>query len=121
MLFSEWAARSDKPMFVSEYGADAYNSTTGEYDPDSQALAVGELAGELRAAGGGVLGGTLFEWADEWWKVGGGSLDVQEVGGMAPGGGPYPDGTFNEEWWGIVDIDRSPRPAFESLEAAFTE
>jgi glycosyl hydrolase family 2 len=121
MLFSDWAALSDKPMFVSEYGADAYNSTTGMYDPASQALAVGDLTREIRAAGGRVLGGTLFEWADEWWKVSGGSPSVQEVGGTAPGGGPYPDGTFNEEWWGLVDIDRTPRAAYQSLSDALAE
>jgi exo-beta-1,3-glucanase (GH17 family) len=120
-LFADWAALSDKPMFVAEYGADAFNADTGMYDPDSQALAVGELTAAIRAAGGRVLGGTVFEWADEWWKVGGGSPSVQEVGGSAPGGGPYPDGTFNEEWWGLVDIDRNPRPAFQSLLDAFAD
>jgi exo-beta-1,3-glucanase (GH17 family) len=118
-LFADWAARSNKPMFVAEYGADAFNATTDTYDPASQALAVGELTGAIRAAGGQVLGGTVFEWADEWWKVGGGSPGVQDVGGTAPGGGPYPDGTFNEEWWGLVDIDRNPRPAYQSLREAF--
>lgn len=118
-LFADWAARSDKPMFVAEYGADAFNATTGMYDPASQAQAVGELTRAIRDAGGRVLGGTVFEWADEWWKVGGGSPGEQDVGGAAPGGGPYPDGTFNEEWWGLVDIDRNPRPAYQSLADAF--
>jgi hypothetical protein len=120
-LFADWGALSGKPLFVSEYGADAYDSTTGTYDPDSQALAVADLTRELRSAGGLVLGGTVFEWADVWWKVGGGSPSVQEVGGSAPGGGPYPDGTFNEEWWGLVDIDRSPRPAYASFTEAWAE
>jgi hypothetical protein len=126
-LFSGWAALSGKPMFIAEYGADAYNAGIAAYDPESQALAVAALSREIldnaSALGseGVALGGTLFEWADEWWKDEAGSLGVQDVGGIAPGGGPYPDQVFNEEWWGIVDVQRSPRPAYEALRTVFSE
>jgi hypothetical protein len=126
-LFDGWRALSDKPMFIAEYGADAYNADLPGYDPESQALATAALAREILEqsastnGGGRVLGGTIFEWADEWWKDAAGSASAQEVGGIAPGGGPYPDQTFNEEWWGLVDVERTPRPAFESLRAVFDE
>lgn len=125
-LFDRWRELSDKPMFVAEYGADAYNANLPGYDPGSQALATAALAREIleqttRPGGARVLGGTIFEWADEWWKDAAGSSSAQDVGGIAPGGGPYPDQTFNEEWWGLVDIERAPRPAFESLRAVFAE
>jgi hypothetical protein len=126
-LFDAWRARSDKPLFISEYGADAYNANLPGYDPESQAVAAAALTREIleqataSADGAPVLGGTLFEWNDEWWKDTEGSLSEQEVGGVAPGAGPYPDQVFNEEWWGVVDIDRHPRPAFERLRSVFAE
>jgi hypothetical protein len=126
-LFERWRELTSSAMFVAEYGADAYNAGLPGYDPDSQALAVASLTREIleqaasERSGARVLGGTLFEWADEWWKDEAGSLDAQDVGGIAPGGGPYPDQVFNEEWWGLVDIERAPRPAFDALRAVFSE
>jgi len=131
-LFDQWQGIADKPMFIGEYGADAYNAnddgsgTPIGYDPESQNLAVVALTQEIAdnlvfegALGNqrGVLGGLFFEWADEWWKAG--NPDQHDVGGTAPGGGPYPDGTFNEEYWGIVDIDRNPRCGFFNLQALY--
>lgn len=124
-LFSKWRTTSGKPMFLAEFGADSYNATRGAYDPDSQAQATEALIREIFAQAsdtvpdGVALGGSIFEWADEWWKDASGSPSAHEVGGVAPGGGPFPDQTFNEEWWGIVDIDRVPRPAYERLSTVY--
>ncbi|HVZ36923.1 MAG TPA: glycoside hydrolase family 2 TIM barrel-domain containing protein, partial [Polyangiaceae bacterium] len=61
-LFTTWASTSDKPIFLAEYGADAYNANIGAYDPDSQALADKDLSSELLTQsttqpGGIALGG----------------------------------------------------------------
>mmetsp|Transcript_31994 Transcript_31994/g.68135 ORF Transcript_31994/g.68135 Transcript_31994/m.68135 type:complete len:440 (+) Transcript_31994:72-1391(+) len=118
-LFSEWALRSQLPMYIGEYGADAFNALTHSEDEDSQAHATKMLTQEIvdhSALSGGVcLGGLVFELADEWWKDGRGHHDRHDAGGIAPGGGPYPDATFNEEWWGLVKIDRTPRKAFAAF------
>jgi hypothetical protein len=125
-LFDQLAANTDKPMFLAEYGADAYDANQDAVNLQAQADATRALTQEIidhgaaTGSAGQCLGGTIFEWADEWWKDGDGSASMQEPGGIAPGGGPHPDQTFNEEWWGVVDIDRNPRPAYEALKALYT-
>jgi hypothetical protein len=122
-LFTQFAAASTKPMYLGEYGADAYDSRNGgNVDVDAQGVATRALTEEIidnyaNPSGGTTLGGFVFEWADEWWK--GGDPDSHDTGGTAPGGGPYPDQTFNEEYWGVVDIDRVPRPAYDELKALY--
>lgn len=123
-LFTSWASLSNLPMFLAEYGADAYDARDGGAENlAAQAEATFALAQELEenaARSGGITsGGAIFEWADEWWKDEDGDDSVQDVGGVAPGGGPHPDATFNEEWWGIVTIEREPRPAYEELKRVF--
>lgn len=117
-LFDRWALRSPLPMFIAEYGADAYNALIRLPDHGAQALATTVLTQEIIAhsslQGGVCLGGIIFEFADEWWKDGRGHVDEHDVGGIAPGGGPYPDKTFNEEWWGLVEVDRVPREAYHA-------
>jgi len=124
-LFDRFADVSDKPMFLAEYGADAYDARQDAPNLSAQADATRALTEEIlarsaaRTPAGQCIGGTIFEWADEWWKDSGGSPDVQEPGGIAPGGGPHPDQTFNEEWWGVVDVDRNPRPAYDVLKQLY--
>jgi hypothetical protein len=117
--FQIWSSLTDKPMYLAEYGADAINRTV--LDEASQAKAVLALTREIeenlaaRAADKVSVGGAVFEWNDEWWKDGNGAPDQHDIGGIAPGSGPYPDMTFNEEWWGIVTIDRKARPVYDGL------
>jgi hypothetical protein len=113
-----WPARR-LPYFISEYGTDALSG--GREDPASQAQALramtGEIRGRLAARGGSCLGGTPFEWNDEWWKARG-SPAAHDPGGET-NGAFFPDGVANQEWFGIVDIDRKPRPAFRALEESY--
>lgn len=125
-VFERWQKLSDKPMYLGEYGADAIDNRQGDgrYAPAEQAHAVTRLTqlimGSYASRGNGpLLGGALFEFSDEWWKDGKGSPDEHDIGGIAPGGGPYPDLEFNEEWWGIVDVDRTPRAAYHAMKQLY--
>lgn len=116
--FQDWANATDKAMYIGEYGADAVNHNAIDLEAQSFAVDVlsREILSNLSAKGGTAIGGVVFEWCDEWWKDGGGSPASHDMGGIAAGGGPYPDFVFNEEWWGLVDIDRNIRPAYLALQ-----
>jgi len=121
-LFKRWAERSAKPLFIGEYGADAYDSNNNEVNEEAQAHATKVLTEEIMDnsvvwESGVCSGGLVFELADEWWKDGSGSPHEQDAGGVAPGGGPYPDQTFNEEWWGLLTLHRQPRKAYYAYAA----
>ncbi|EDY81190.1 Glycosyl hydrolases family 2, TIM barrel domain, putative [Verrucomicrobiia bacterium DG1235] len=125
-VFEEWKKVSDKPMYLGEYGADAIDNRNGDglYAPQDQAYAVAKLTQQIISqyasqGRGQTLGGALFEFSDEWWKDYRGLPTEHDIGGIAPGGGPYPDLEFNEEWWGIVDIDRNPRAAYHAMKKLY--
>jgi hypothetical protein len=125
--FAQWAAFTNKPIYFGEFGADAWNEDTHSYDDKDQAFALDKLLTEIEAhipsrwfsrRESILLGGCLFEWCDEWWKSPGEPLDQHSTKGIynpffKPVRGPYPDHCFNEEWFGIVDIERHPRPAYD--------
>lgn len=115
-LFSEWKRISDKPMYLSEAGADSYMTIArsgyeqGE-NQKAQADATRKILDATFRNQDVCMGVTLFAFVDEFWKAG--NLDTQDPGGWAPNssGVPY-DGSPNEEYWGIVDINRNKKEAF---------
>jgi beta-galactosidase/beta-glucuronidase len=119
-IFSEWAAVSSKPMYLSEAGADSFMTEAGDgYDQgvnqEAQADANKKILRAVFKHQDVCSGVTLFSFTDGWWKAG--SPGTQDPGGSAPnsGGVPY-DGAANEEYWGIVDIDRNKKAAFYIVE-----
>ena len=63
---------------------------------------------------------TLFSFTDGWWKAG--RNRYQDPGGFAPnsGGVPY-DGMANEEYWGILTLDRKQKKTFEVVKRAYLD
>jgi len=116
-LFEKWSEVSDKPMYLAEAGADSYMAAAMngyEKGPNEKAQtdATKNILKEIFENTTVCSGVTLFAFNDEWWKAG--NNDTQDPGGWAPesGGVPY-DGAANEEYWGIVDIDRNKKMVFD--------
>ena len=107
-LYERVAKEYGKPVLITEFGAPAFNNAVHGEDQDAQASYIEGNLKDMdynRAGGmgaGNALGGFLFEWQDEWWKSGANDpVDKQDYGmGQAPG--PFVDGMFHEEWFGLT-------------------
>ncbi len=141
-FFKEVKRKFDKPVILTEFGCDAYNAYKKKEDQRNQAKFIKSqwLDMESNFAGGeksgNSLGGTIFEWNDEWWKTSDSNRDswlVQDTT-ASWGVGAY---TFdakagknmNEEWFGIVALSpelegginkRIPRKAYYVLRKLWT-
>jgi hypothetical protein len=127
----------DKPVLLSEFGADSYDAFLDKEDQNMQAFflesqwrQIYENLADNEEGEGNCLGGTIFEWSDEWWKHnesdtqgwsvhdtesnwtnGSYYFDIQAKGGK----------NMNEEWFGLVALSpelenglnkRAPRKAY---------
>jgi hypothetical protein len=139
-IFSNLRNLFDRPILLSEFGADAYNAYEKKEDQNMQAFFLEaqwrqifqNLAGNKEGEGN-CLGGTMFEWTDEWWKHNEWaqeSWSVHDVGSNWSNGAYYLDikvegnKNMNEEWFGIVGLSeelenginkRTPRKAYYLL------
>ena len=124
-IFSQWKAISSKPMYLSEAGGDSYMTLTKEgyeqgINENAQADANAKILESVfnnMDVGSGV---TLFSFTDGWWKAG--NNHSQDIGGFAPNstGVPY-DGTPNEEYWGIVDINRNKKETYDIVKLKYNQ
>jgi endo-1,4-beta-mannosidase len=122
-IYKEWQEVSDKPMYLSEAGADSFMKIAkGGYEQgenqQAQADANANILDDVFANTDIGSGVALFSFLDGWWKAG--NPDQQDTGGMAPNstGVPY-DGAPNEEYWGIVDIDRNKKKTFDIVKQKY--
>jgi hypothetical protein len=129
-LFDQWKLISSKPMLLGEFGTDAFRSATLGNPPFGSVDGVmqsqwnmsewNHLFKNLSATDpvNAALGGFVFEFNDEWWKVS--PAGSQQMDGFVLNGG-HPDNLANEEIFGIVDIDRQVRSVYQVLKSAFDE
>ncbi len=99
-VISTYKTRSQKPIVVTEFGIDALdNRTKLEYE-DVQADFDSTNWSQIVSHSDVCIGGTVFEFTDEWWKAG--DPWNHDDGGYPTGA--HPDGYSNEEWWGLIAV-----------------
>ena len=98
-----------KPVFITEYGCPAFYSgkdmaiaedKQAEYHQGNWEDMMNNRAGYGM---GNAIGGSIFEFVDEWWKAGPPpqfSPSVQETVGQFRAN--FPDGWMHEEWLGVT-------------------
>jgi len=119
-LFNSLRATFDKPILISEFGADAYDALKKKEDQNMQAfflrsqwIQIFENLGGNPEGSGNCIGGAIFEWTDEWWKHNDSCPDgwkIHDTESNWSNGSYYFDiqaegnKNMNEEWFGIVAI-----------------
>ena len=136
-LFKSLKSTFDKPILLAEFGADAYDAYAKKENQNMQAFFLESLWRQIyenlaghKAGAGNCLGGTIFEWSDEWWKHNESSREdwsVHDTTGGWSNGSYYYDikaegnMNMNEEWFGLVALSqdvkggldqRTPRKAY---------
>ncbi len=110
----------DKPVVLSEFGADSYNAYKNKEDQNMQVVFLESQWKDLYKntvfsgnKKGNCLGGIVFEWTDEWWKHNEGYSPDWNIHNTEAGwsNGSYyldiraPDNlNMNEEWFGLVAL-----------------
>jgi len=145
-LFENIRYLFDRPVLISEFGCDSYDAYKDEENEDIQAEYI-KLQWEdilknttLQNKKGNCIGGTLFEWSDEWWKHNEGYTPGWLIHDKQAGwscGSYYFDIkaknnlNMNEEWFGIVGLSeeknenglnkRIPKKAYYTIKEIFSK
>jgi hypothetical protein len=115
-MFGTYASRSSKPLILTEFGCDAYNTISNAEDEISQAET---LKGQLNIiqthlsavkATEECIGSCIFQWADDWSKNQWGAVNsTHDITGTWNNEAYYDyenstKNNMNEEWWGLCSI-----------------
>ncbi len=127
--FDDYAALSGKPLFITEYGIDAWNHSNNQEQEGAQAEWVLNQWNDINNADM-TIGSALMAYSDEWWKGGSYGCDNKYTHGYCGySTTKHPDGYSNEEWWGVMrTVDNGanpdimqPRQVYYALQEAFAE
>jgi len=145
-LFRQVKEKFDRPIIMIEFGADSFNAASREPDETNQAEFLKLQWKDIQRnfiggkGEGNALGGTIFEWTDEWWK---GNENIPHTWTVHDEAGHWQNTSYhfdaygadksnmNEEWWGIVSIDpkkktngvneRVPKESYSVLKEIWTK
>ncbi len=98
--FQTYKSKSNKPLVITEFGIDALDDRIKQEYETTQAVVDSMNWSQILTASDVVIGGTVFEYTDEWWKAG--NSYNHDYGGYVTGA--HPDGYSNEEWWGMIAV-----------------
>ena len=111
-LFESTSNNLDKPILITEFGSDAYDSIKKDEDGATQALYLKnnwkEILLNTSTFNGNVIGGMTFQFSDGWWKAGQDiNLEIQDTSASWANAGYNHDfipgqNNMNEEWFGIM-------------------
>ena len=123
--FRQVKQKFDLPLVMIEWGADSFNAASREPDEVNQAEFLKqqwkdiERNSDPKHGVGNTLGGTIFEWTDEWWK---GNENLPHTWSVHDEAGHWQNASYyfdaggadkmnmNEEWWGVVSLDPKKNP-----------
>jgi Glycosyl hydrolases family 2, TIM barrel domain len=112
-LYDRAKKEFNKPVMLTEFGSDAYNTQSNSEDQEYQAKVLVSNWKEIYANAAGMgkngnsLGGFTFQFSDGWWKTGQTTnLDEHDAVASWSNGGYLNDykageNNMNEEWFGI--------------------
>lgn len=112
-LYDRVKKELNKPVVLTEFGSDAYNTKANKEDQEYQAKVLVSNWKEIYANAAGMggndnsIGGFTFQFSDGWWKTGQTlNLDEHDVTASWSNGGYLNDyetgeNNMNEEWFGI--------------------
>jgi beta-glucuronidase len=123
LLWRQVKQEADRPVFITEFGCPAYAEgksadeaefLQAEYHRGSWEDIASNMA--FKDGQGNALGAVVFEWLDEWWKQY--EPSIHDTKGVATG--PFPDGYYHEEWFGLVSQgDGKLSPFLRQLRQAY--
>lgn len=114
-LWSRVKQEFDKPVLITEYGCDAYNTnknvTCEEYQAKYHRAAWKNIENNSYwgEGVGNSIGGVVYCWMDKWWLSGSSKEHDIKLGAWK---GSTIDGLFNDEWLGVCSQGKGKKSPF---------